>query len=105
MKDIDSKNEINNEFKKYLNNKDYYECNEIIKNIIIKYVIELINQNIPEPKIKYTNINDLINFSEKYIKTNEKNIASKIENHMYEETEIEELERLLILCNTYEIVI
>ena len=105
MENIYNKDEFNNKFKKYLYEKDYYNCTKLIKGILINHVINLINQNISGYKIGYTNINDLIKFSEEYIKTDEKNIAFKIENYMYEETELEQLERLLILCDTYKILI
>ena len=105
MENIYDKTELNVEFKKYLYEKDYFNCNRLIKKILINHIIKLINENIKGPKIKYTHIQDLINFSEKYIQTDDKYIASKIKNYIYEETELEELERLLILCDTYKILI
>ncbi len=95
--------EINNKFKENLMMKNYDKCIEIVREIIINHIVYHINLNIDWPKYTYTNIRDLICFSEKYIKTDDKYIAGKINNYLYEETKEEKLDRLLTLCDTYSI--
>ncbi len=94
---------ISIEFKIYLKENQYDKCCKIIRNILIEYIVNKINKNIDGIKYTYTNMSDLIKVSTKYIKDEDKYIAGKIENYAYDETYIEELERLLIICRTYGI--
>ena len=98
-----SNNQISSKFKENLATKNYSECVEIVRKIIIEHIVYNINLNIEWPKYTYTDIIDLMMFSEKYIESDDKYIAGKINNYLYEETKEEELDRLLLLCDTYSI--
>ena len=93
--------EDNNKIKKYLEEKKYYECSNILKEKIINYIVKLINNKYED--YQYTNIIELIEMSEYYIDDERKNIARNLEYFSFKEKDIDVLERMLEICKTYNI--
>lgn len=90
-----------NNFKEFLSKRDYEQCNRIIRKKIINYVVEIIKQY--DKEYEYSTIEDLIDFSRYYIKGEEKHIAELIEVESFEEEPLEQLERLMSLCEKIDI--
>ena len=93
--------EDNNIIKKYLEEKKYYECSNILKEKIINYIINLIKEKYED--YEYTNIIELIEMSEIFIDDERKNIARNLEYFSFEEKDIDVLERMLEICKIYNI--
>lgn len=93
--------EDNKKIKQFLQEKRYKECANILKNKIIEYITSLIKEKNPE--FEYTNIIDLIELSEYYIKDERKNIARQLEYFSFEEEDIDVLERMLNICELYNV--
>lgn len=90
-----------NKFKEYLSQEKYDKCIEIIEEKIITYIVNLIKEK--DKEYRYTNIIDLMNDSEFYLKNESKYIAQKIYSFDTEERDINKLERLLEICEIYNI--
>ena len=86
--------------KQYLLGQKYKECVQIIEKQIINYVVNLIRKK--EPTYEYMSLMDLIEDSKIYIEDENKYIAEKIKFADTEEDLIR-LERLILLCETYNI--
>jgi hypothetical protein len=86
--------------KQYLLEQKYKECVQIIEKQIINYVVNLIRKK--EPTYEYMSLMDLIEDSKIYIEDENKYIAEKIKFADTEEDLIR-LERLILLCETYNI--
>ncbi len=93
--------EENDIFKMYLNKQNYKECINILENKIRNYIINLIHKKNSE--YECVCILDLIYASNKYIESEDKYIAEKINFFSVDEEPIEKLERLIELCKTYNI--
>lgn len=87
--------------KSLIQKKEYKECGKILKNRIIDYLVNLINENGVE--YEYTNIYDLIDFSEEYIKDERKNIARNLEYFSIEEDDLIFFDRMLNICKEFNI--
>ncbi len=86
--------------KEYLSEQKYKECVQIIEKQIINYLVNLIRKK--EPTYEYMSLMDLIEDSKIYIEDENKYIAEKIKFADTEEDLIR-LERLILLCETYNI--
>ena len=89
------------QLKHYLQQGNYNKCSQILEEIIINHIVNLIKKT--DKTYEYTNIIDLINDSEFYLKDDNRYIASKIYFFDVEENDVNRLERLLYLCETYNI--
>lgn len=87
--------------KKYLEQKKYYECADILKTKIINYIVNLIKEKYKN--YEYTNTIELIEMSEYCIEDERKNIARNLEYFTFEEKDIDVLERMLEICKIYNI--
>ena len=95
-------NMVDNEMlKRLIRENKYKESADIIKERIIRYVADIIKQK--EKDYEYSNIIDLIGFSELYIEDERKNIARNLEYFSFEEKDVLRLERLLKICEKYNI--
>lgn len=93
---------VDNEIlKRLIRENKYKESADIIKKKIIEYVVNIIKQK--EKDYEYSNIIDLIEFSERYIEDERKHIARNLEYFSFEEDDILRLERLLKICEKYYI--
>ena len=93
--------EDNKQTKQFIEIKKNKETLSFIKNKIIDYLINIINQKGGD--YEYTNIMDLIEMSEQFIDDERKYIARNIEYFSFEEEDIITLSRLLKICETYNI--
>lgn len=93
--------EDNRAIKDLIQNKKYKECIQIVKEIVIEYIVNLIKEK--DPEYEYTNIIDLIELSEYYIEDERKNIARDLEYFSFEEDSIIVLSRLIDICELYNI--
>lgn len=91
-----------NKFKEYLSQKKYNKCIEIIEEMIITHIVNLIQEK--DKTYKYTNIIDLMNDSEFYLEDENKYIAQKVYSFSMEKVDINRLELLLEICETYNII-
>lgn len=87
--------------KQLIKENRYKESADIIKERIIEYVVDIIKQK--EKDYEYSNIIDLIGFSELYIEDERKNIARNLEYFSFEEDDILRLNRMLKICEKYNI--
>lgn len=87
--------------KELIQKEEYNECCKILEESIIIYIVKLIKK--VKKDYEYTNIIDLIDESQYYIKGENKNIAKKLKFFSIEEEDRNRFERLLNLCETYNI--
>ena len=98
---IESLNEYKNKkIKEYLEEKQYEKCIDLIEQEIINYVVNLIRKK--DKDYKYTSMIDLMVDSENLLENENKEIARKIRFYN-EENDLIKLERLLSLCEIYNI--
>ena len=91
-----------NRLKELIKKNQYDECLEILEKAIIDYVVNLIK--IKKSDFKYTTIFDLIDASNIYIEDKRKNIASQIRIYSKKIDYIDNIYRLLALCEDYKII-
>ena len=87
--------------KQLIQDKKYGECIKLVKDKIIKYVVNLIKKK--DSTYEYTNVIELIEMSNYFIDDERKNIAKNLEYFSIEEDEIIVLSRLLEICEIYNI--
>ena len=87
--------------KELIQKEEYNECCKILEESIIKYIVQLIKKK--KKDYKYTNLIDLIDESKFYIEDENKSIAEKLKFFSIEEGDRNKFERLLNLCETYNI--
>jgi len=80
----------------------YDKCLDILENAIIEYIVNLIRQT--KNDFEYTTIFDLIEASKIYIKDEKKNIAKQLRIYSKEIEDIDNIYRLLGLCEEYKII-
>ena len=90
-----------NQIKELIKQKRYDKCLDILEKAIIEYIVNLIRQE--KNDFEYTTIFDLIEASNIYIKDERKNIASKIRIYSIHIEDIDNIYRLLGLCEEYKI--
>lgn len=86
--------------KQYLSEQKFKECVKIVEKQIINYVINLIRKK--DLTYEYMSFMDLIEDSKKYIEDENRYIAEKI-RFADQEDDLIRLERLISLCETYNI--
>ena len=86
--------EDNEILKNYIKEYRYSECISLLKNKIVSYLINKI-RTIDET-INYTTISDLISLCDVYL--NDSTIACNLKLALNEETELEQIEMLLYIC-------
>lgn len=93
---------VDNELlKKLIRENKYKESADILKEKIIEYIVDIIKQT--EKEYEYTNIIDLIAFSEQFIEDERRDIARNLEYFSFEEDDILRLDRMLTICEKYNI--
>lgn len=90
-----------NQIKELIKQKKYDKCLDILEKAIIEYIVNLIKQE--KNDFEYTTIFDLIEASDRYIKDERKNIASQIRIYSIQIEDIDNIYRLLKLCEDYKI--
>ena len=89
--------------KEYIELKKYEDASKYLEKIIIDYIVDLIKQK--KEDFEYTTIFDLIDASNKYIDDKNKNIATQIRNYSEYLDEMDNVYRLIELCQNYNIKI
>ena len=97
---LDKNIEIN-QIKELIKQKKYDKCLDILEKAIIEYIVNLIKQE--KNDFEYTTIFDLIEASDRYIKDERKNIASQIRIYSAQIEDIDNIYRLLGICEDYKI--
>lgn len=87
--------------REYINFKEYEKANIYLEKVIIEYVVNLIKEK--KEDFEYTTIFDLIDTSNEYITDERKNIAKQIRNYSEYIDEMDNVYRLLELCENYNI--
>ena len=90
-----------NQIKELIKQQRYDKCLDILEKAIIEYIVNLIKQE--KNDFEYTTIFDLIEASDRYIKDERKNIASQIRIYSIQIEDIDNIYRLLKLCEDYKI--
>ena len=80
----------------------YDKCLDILENAIIEYIVNLIK--LEKIDFEYTTIFDLIEASKIYIKDERKNIASQIRIYSKQINDVDNIYRLLGICEDYIIL-
>lgn len=92
-----------NQIKDLIKQERYDKCLDILEKAIIEYIESLIREI--KSDFKYTTIFDLIEASEVYIKDERKNMAKHIRLYSKQIKDIDNIYRLLHLCEDYKILI
>lgn len=85
--------------KNYMLDRKYTECISIIKNKIVSFIIAQIK--FYDNSFEFTTVSDLISASRIYLK--DTTIASKLQIALIQNTELEQLQDLLSICEEYNI--
>ena len=80
----------------------YDKCLDILENAIIEHIVNLIK--LEKIDFEYTTIFDLIEASKIYIKDERKNIASQIRIYSKQINDVDNIYRLLGICEDYIIL-
>ena len=91
-----------NQIKELIRQNKYDKCLEILENAIIEYIVNLIK--LEKIDFEYTTIFDLIEASKIYIKDERKNIASQIRIYSKQINDVDNIYRLLGICEDYIIL-
>lgn len=91
-----------NIIREYINLKKYKEVTEYLEKKIIQYLVQIIKEQ--KKDFKYTNIFNLIEASNKYIKDKRKYIAPQIRNYSEYIDDTDNVYRLMELCMEYNIL-
>lgn len=89
------------DLKRYIQEKQYKKSVNCLEKLIINYVVKLIKEK--QEDFEYTTMFDLVDASEKYIDNKDKDIAKNIRIYSKEMDDIDNLIRLLSLCEYYKI--
>lgn len=88
-----------NYFKQYLYEKRYSECILILKNKIIKFVVDKIRK--ADITFEYTTVSSLITASDFYLKNSI--ISKQLELALSYPDQLEQLKYILSICETHNI--
>lgn len=80
--------------KNYMKEKKYLECINILKEKIVTHLIHKIR--IKDNSYQFTNVSDLCTASNFYL--NNSTIAQSLEIALMQETALEQIESLLLIC-------
>ena len=89
------------DLKRYIQEKQYKKSVSCLEKLIINYVVKLIKEK--QEDFEYTTMFDLVDASEKYIDNKDKDIAKNIRIYSKEMDDVDNLIRLLSLCEYYKI--
>lgn len=89
----------NDILKNLFQNKQYNKCIDLLKNKIVAFVINQIQQK--DSSIEFTTIPDLITVSDFYI--NDTSIASALLYALMQDDELKQIELLLAICESHNI--
>ena len=86
----------NDILKNLFQNKQYNKCIDLLKNKIVAFVINQIQQK--DSSIEFTTIPDLITVSDFYI--NDSSIANALLYALMQDDELKQIELLLAICES-----
>lgn len=89
----------NDILKSHFQNKQYYKCVELLKNKIVSFVINQIQEK--DSSIAFTTIPDLITVSDFYLDNS--SVASALFYALMQDDQLKQIELLLSICENNSI--